>query len=1661
MSSSEAYRAAFVIPRHRSRLLPTFQSNELQNIPQQSPERKDHHFFALRAAGSNNREEDGSDDDDEGGGDDDDSEEVRRKRDRLKDWFSSSGKSSDSPMVRPIRMQDGSVIEPEEEQERPRRVKAKFDSLFAGMPSVGEILGSSDDSTEENNDDKSSSSSSNNSLEDDIAESAKFQQRRVDESWFDAEKQQIMDGYEDVLQNMLADLEQLRQQDPESVPENAEAMIKSVLKQEMDREIESTKEARAQAQLQAYEREQRAEAEMRDISGPPDEKVQELMQKSEEEYAQQEASKARVEEFLRYEQEAFQRATEESAQVSSPAEGQDLDEWVLSRLKSVVAKQQDEDDEGTILDIVEENLEDLRERMEKESRRGSIRPETMKEWQMYRSIATRLTEGDVNVKESDIEDEILEQLESWKDYERKEEGFRKDSGLSRGPKLPFDWQEAKLDAARIQSDTTSPPPDLHTKVEARKEINRKSVEALESLVKTTDPQRRQKLQEEIDFLKATLEGNDYLDVDEAYLEAEEPITGPIDVSDVFSTSVFDEVETSSLFEPEPGAPSTPLFEQTSDSKDEYESPQTKAPPPSTPFFTDTSSDEEATVTTNSKLGSIEDQKLEAMYRRAGAKTAEERRSIKKQWEEFQDIERQKREMSGLSGGDDSDLLSQTSLDYDMSEVVKGDGDIDADKILASIGPRPTRKKKSGTSSQRQKGESDETGTKGESTVGENEVISSMYRAASAMGGGRFKDDPDEDMRQKASFEEFIKKENEVRQSLDKPVEPPEGESLVDTNLDDVEYAEEVLSSLGPRPKPKRTRITDEGDFSDKGGVLASEDDDEDEDNEESGTEDIAFEDEQYQPDMPEWLRREKEDEKSGKPLRSKTFLGKDIDEVFDDTDFDKNTRQLHEYEQRRTGRERQMGIDISDVLGRTSDDYADYKYDNDYQRGRQENWGTVSFETRKKDLLDYTELEVLELNALMDHKNSVYATGVSEYMPRINKPFKAFGAIFRLEGVLVDLTGLQLKSWSEVADEYGFKPPTPDDVRRAAVTRPDIAVKEIFFWSDDFLLCRKVAMSHRKVFRKFFDAWVEGSGVEVPSAGEPEQEKGSMALGQELVEETPTPRRVVAPRSEGERVHSAGIAWAKTAEELEKRPPTETEILYAELLTPDIAVVRVLRWSSDPVEVDRIVRVYEEYYADPDREIRKAEPTDTASAEVPASSGKLPLSQNEMMEVHFQAWNVVAETFGFDPPLPEEAMAAFVINDPLITIRDGFGWTDDSDIIAAAVNKFEEALSELLQTEQSSQIKETEEAESSSEVQPLGPNADDLYQASFEAWSAVAAKSGFDPPDEEQIQFALSVGPEEAVITGFQWTNDAQVAEELVEAYRMELAGKRTQWVSSDTLDNTVPPRPVKNVTPSNIGPSADDIYQAAFDAWSETARRQGYEKPDDEQVQFALSVGPEEAVVTGFQWTDDPAKVAEVVEVYKEELSQRRSAWSSFDASQKDDLKARERFRDSLHDIVVLPGAAKWVKSLIDVEMLCGVISFMERDQVDVLLQHAGLAELFPPDKRVSANNGYNRESQQMLGAALRLEIRPDHCVVFDTTPYSAAAAHDVEMRSVGLIGPFPRFELLSADSTSNSFEDLTAMNIRRLFGERVYDQTMLDIQQADPQRRQRTKTKYFWDDD
>lgn len=1610
--------------------------------------------------------------------------ERRRKRDRILEWMGSGTTSTTagggSNLVRPIRVEDGSIME-----EDPPRTKARFDRLFSGMPTLDEIL-SRDDSSATGKTTLQDTSTSEG------VESNKKVMNASDDSWFVEEKKQIEAEYEQIIKDVNEQIRQQRREDPDAMPENAEGVAESIVRQELDRMLKSIKLTRAKERLQDYEINKKTELDSRDMTGATDEVVDRILQEAKDEWKRKEALKAEVDDFLRYESDALST----SLDYDIPLPDADLDKWALQRLETMLETSQTKASEsgGAVTDILEEQIQSLRERIDKESTKGSIQPQTMKEWQMFRAIATRLgkdrgfdpqIDAVLNLSQTD-EDQVAQRLKSWREYVGKEEEIRKRSGLSVGTRMPFDWQTAEKDSGQEAAIKEYSQSRTKSRRELRREVNMQALQAFEDLIQTSDPARAENLKKQLELLRAELEARDFVDVEEGQLEEEK--IGPVDLSDVFGSrdeSVGGAKLPSRLYEEERDAIDRVLAAdaQTVYESYKYESytPETppatpfssdsfydekRPPPPKTPFFDETYAvDSEVVDVTNTKLGSADEQKLLNMYRRAGARTKEEQDAIREQWEAFQALEKAKRDASGLSDQDDSDLVGKANLKYDLSEVMKSDGDFDAEKILSAIGPRPTRKKKS-TESKKEEDKITNEDSKYQSDLDPAQVSESLFRSVAAVGGGRLKDDIEAREKEKANFEDYLKKEEEFRRSLDSLDEAAKKLALEsDVRMDDPSYAQDVLASIGPRPvfKKAKKQMIDEKELSDRGGIVASEDDDSDSEDDDDDS------DESSQPGLiPEWLKKEREVMKK-KESSGSGFSGRNIDELFDDDKYDHNLRQLHEYEQRRSGRQKQMGIDISEVIGtraRGSDDYADYSYDTDYFRGRQDGWGATSFEARKKNLLEYVELSTPQLNNLMDHRASVYATGVSQYLPRINKPFKEFGAIFRLEGVLVDLTGIQYDAWKKVASEFGFKQPILEDVRRAAVVRPDVAIREIFYWTNDVFVGRKVTSCFRRIFREIFDDWASTHGLSKELFNR-ESEKGSMALGAEALSDSnaaqstlarPSPPKLESEQSKLKRYQEA---WLLTAKELELSTPSNEQVAKSTFLAPEISVREVFQWTTDQQDIDAVVSVFNAIL---NGDLGSKQMLSNLSEEGPQSNQK----ESTLLESQYMAWTRLANENSFEVPSPEEVLAAAVLNDPEIVIIKGFGWTEQATEARRLADQYRKYLNELFkgqaQTISSVPTSLTPSEPIKSPGKAIGPTDEEIIELQIKAWYEAAMKHGFTAPQPDQIQLTLNLSPSDAVRRLLGWTynfNETQISD-ITQTYSEALKKASEKYVKANPLGTETVPSPPVPMKPKVQGKelSADDVYQAAFAAWTNVAWESGYSLPDQDQVQFALSVGPEEAIVVGFQWTTSYKDAEEIAMKYRDQIQTKREEWvkkgyvlSSNTSGSDDNIQTQAL-------VSVTPGVCDWIKSLLDVEMACGVTSYLEEDQVSILLQFAGLADLLPRETRVSMSNGYDRDSQQMLGVALRIERRPDHCVLFDSSPGANAAAREVDMRSVSIIGSYPRYELVSADSTASSFDELTAMNIRRLFGERVYDQPMLDMLQNQPQITRKTKTT-FWDDE
>lgn len=452
----------------------------------------------------------------------------------------------------------------------------------------------------------------------------------------------------------------------------------------------------------------------------------------------------------------------------------------------------------------------------------------------------------------------------------------------------------------------------------------------------------------------------------------------------------------------------------------------------------------------------------------------------------------------------------------------------------------------------------------------------------------------------------------------------------------------------------------------------------------------------------------------------------------------------------------------------------------------------AEYEARKAAYLERHALSLMEVNSLMDMKDSSEAMGFNKYVPRINRAFKEFGAIFRLEGVLVDISALESRVWGRVAEIHGFEIPTHDEVRRATLHKPEYAVKRIFRWSMDIWFCREVGRVHDQIFREEFDV--------------------SMAKYQE-----------------------------------------------------------------------------------------------SAKAQ-----------QNQNIPQANQAMN----QFGGNP------------------------------------------------------------------VSPVQPEDNGAHGVSIE-----------------------------------------EVASALSRLERNEIT--RNMYVMF--------------------------------------AERFGLPVPSNEELSMAVDLSAQRAIEL-FGWAGEGVPVDRVLrvlkETYDEEFQKRAQARTSEMRMEQDlidftQVEEAEEEQDTNEDFQLTHGSQKWIKSLIEKEMPVGLVSYFDSRTVEVILEQTGLKQYFSSDRIVTASSGYDRDSYEQLGAAVRIDRRPDMCVLFDGNGDALLSSRELEMKSVGMTNIYPSYELLGADTTAREFDFLTAMNIRRVFGDRENQEPQLEenFERPPPIRRQ-VMTMYPEDD-
>lgn len=1053
----------------------------------------------------------------------------------------------------------------------------------------------------------------------------------------------------------------------------------------------------------------------------------------------------------------------------------------LLEKRNNAAKEGGFDDEDLYLtDNIEDGIEELRRQLEMQnlSNKPTVKPESLKEWQMYRAIATKLAnekkskEGDINGFEagtvssnelSEDNQEIEKKLTAWKEFQEKEQEMREKSGLTIKYKLPFEWS----DKPNVNDESLKPkvikPIDREKAEKARSELDNLALEVLTDLMgKTSDPQRKEKLRCEIDALRENIQvRQENWKQRGPEMEKKKKIS-PITIGEILSPKSNRKLTTKSTTVDEVEAEvvdSADYFDEEDFEDDlyiedelEYEVP----PPPDSDFFRDIAEDtsslenrslssygdddeeedeegeeEEDGGSAVPSLGTLEQQKFRLMVARSGVRTIEEQNDLKRKWEEFQEAENKMREISGLSTGTGTQEDRAANMDnlaskvnYDVNTLFKDDGDIDFDKILSSIGSRPSRKGKL---------TSDKKST---INVGNQPPVTTVSEKSTT-----------------ATASSTTKQLSQTTKTI-------ESEKIVDS----------VIS------EEKKSHAEDAN-----------------------------------------VVQREEVSKKC-----SLTF-GDD------------------------TKREAERKFLSSQFSG---------------------------FEKRKSDLLEYNILSVSQIDSLIGLKSSPFSTGVSPYLAKINKPFKDYGAIFSLEGVLVDVTGLQYQAWMQTSKIYGLPAPTFDDVKLSTVHREEFAVQRIFYWTDDIIAARKIAKTFREQRKSGFEEW---------------------KLSQ-------------TARSDNDSNDDAYVLPAKEG-------PEADDVIIAE---------------------------------------------------------------NNVIEIQLTAWKRTAEMYGYEPPTP--------------------------------------ALLNIVGT----------------------------------------------------------LKPDEAVRSVFYWTKDFVASVDIGNNYRNYLKEETSKWLSKEQIPVTTAPyakskserEPSLELSRSS-GPTLEDILVLKQKAWRNTLKSGGFQfnTPSLEELRVVEFAGLDRAIQSIFKWNVSSDVAESILKSYRNELKMLTqdllTAFETPDTLTNESRHEEESANLDVPYFVLKEGVEKWLEALEEIQIPCAIISHMDHELVHEILETFNLSRFFPEENRVCYDNGYDSEVQQFLGGALRLERRPDHCVVFASTPQSAAACHEVEMKNVAIVSPYPYYELTTSDMTVRDFNSIGVRNLRNVFSEVSEEEPMEEIEVQAPQVRKQTMIKTrFWDE-
>jgi len=199
------------------------------------------------------------------------------------------------------------------------------------------------------------------------------------------------------------------------------------------------------------------------------------------------------------------------------------------------------------------------------------------------------------------------------------------------------------------------------------------------------------------------------------------------------------------------------------------------------------------------------------------------------------------------------------------------------------------------------------------------------------------------------------------------------------------------------------------------------------------------------------------------------------------------------------------------------------------------------------------------------------------------------------------------------------------------------------------------------------------------------------------------------------------------------------------------------------------------------------------------------------------------------------------------------------------------------------------------------------------------------------------------------------------------------------------------------------DTVEMQRKAWLQLAEEENFKWPEIERP-FLFECTPERAITEILYWTRDFAYA-------------RKLGW-----------RLAEIYTELFEAIAEpKPGIKHWLTNVSQYGIPRAVVSNMSRQSVHNSLDKLGLSQMF--DSLVVAEDDMDTCASQLLSASLKLGRRPKQCVTFTSSPQMVTAAHNCTMKAIGVIGMYKHYDLKHADMTCASLNELSIINLRRLF--------------------------------